>query len=65
MMHPRLPEAERKLANLGRHIGWRLTRRQKAKYRHMFAEALDKHPDGRECVRLIDDLIEQNRSLKW
>lgn len=36
MMHPRLPEAERKIMHLGRHIRCRLTKRQKRKYRAMF-----------------------------
>lgn len=65
MMHPRLPEAERKLMHLGRHIRCRLTKRQKRKYRAMFDEAMQKHESGLQAVRLVDDLIEQNRPLKW
>ncbi|MCA1379439.1 hypothetical protein I6F34_01215 [Bradyrhizobium sp. BRP05] len=65
MTHPRLPEAERKLMHLGRHIGCRLSRRQKRQYRAMFDEAMQKHESGLQAVRLVDDLIEQNRPLKW
>lgn len=65
MMHPRLPEAQAKLKVIGRHIRCRLSKRQKAKYRQMFDTALDKDERGLQAVRFIDDLIEQNRPLKW
>lgn len=65
MMHPRLPEAERKLMHIGRHIRCTLSKRQKQEYRDLFNEALAKDERGLQAVRFIDDLIEQNRPLKW
>jgi hypothetical protein len=63
--HPRLPEAEIRLKRLGRHIRCRLTKPLKRKYRADFQEALSKDDRGDQAVRFIDDLIEQNRPLKW
>ncbi|MGJ4945121.1 hypothetical protein ACQR1W_31485 [Bradyrhizobium sp. HKCCYLS1011] len=65
MMHPRFEEASRRLSRLGRHIRCRLTRKQKRAYAAEFQTALEKDERGDQCVLLIDDLIEQNRPLKW
>ncbi len=65
MMHPRFEEVSVRLSRLGRHIRCRLTRKQKRAYATMFQTALEKDERGGQAVRLIDDLIEQNRPLKW
>ncbi|WP_315782302.1 hypothetical protein [Bradyrhizobium sp. SZCCHNPS1003] len=65
MMHPRFEEAQGRLSRLGRHIRCRLSRKQKRTYAAMFHTALEKDERGDQAVRLIDDLIEQNRPLKW
>ncbi|MGJ4953086.1 hypothetical protein [Bradyrhizobium sp. HKCCYLS20291] len=65
MTHPRFEEAKGRLSRLGRHIRCRLTRKQKRTYAAMFHEALAKDERGHQCVLLVDDLVEQNRPLKW
>ncbi len=64
-MHPRLPEAEQRLKRLGQHIRCRLTRCEKRRYAADFVTALEKDERGDQAVRFIDDLIEQNRPMKW
>lgn len=64
-MHPDYQRARRRLRDIRRYIKKPLTAADVAGFGEMWREAADKAPDGVECVRLVDDLIEQNAPLKW
>lgn len=62
--HPRLKTATRKLRDIRRLVR-SASKADVTSYRRQFAEALTKHPDGRQAVYFIEDLIEQNQPLRW
>ena len=64
-MHPRYNVARRKLRDIRRIIRTPLSKADVVAYGEMWRQAADKHPDGRQCVLFVEDLIEQNTPLKW
>jgi len=64
-MHPDLNRARKKLRDIRRIIRTPLSSADVVAFGEMWREAADKHPDGRHCVRLVEDLIEQNTPLRW
>jgi len=64
-MHPELNRARRRLRDIRRYIRTPLSSADVVAFGEMWREASDKHPDGRQCVLLVDDLIEQNTPLRW
>ena len=64
-MHPDLNRARKKLRDIRRIIRTPLSSADVVAFGEMWREAADKHPDGRQCVLLVDDLIEQNTPLRW
>jgi hypothetical protein len=58
-MHPEYEAAQRRFRDLiGYDYMWSEYMRER------WAEALEKDPTGAQCVRMVEDLEEQNREMK-
>ncbi|MGC0389358.1 hypothetical protein [Bradyrhizobium sp. USDA 241] len=65
MMHPGYESARSRLQRIRRYIKLPLTKKDVEAFRQLWDIALEKEDCGRQCVRFVDDLIEQNTPLKW
>lgn len=65
MMHPGYESAATKLSRIRRYIRLPLSKADIEAFRDLWNTALEKEDCGRQCVRFVDDLIEQNTPLKW